>query len=391
MMNIRILNKAVNAIYKATTKGNFKAAYKSLQRYSSSPAQERQILNAFNERAYKKLGAKSFDTTTNFTLYNCCQHELAKNGGIKGISKQLTESIQLDLSQMVEQGSQAALAKLPKSKLEWLKVILKDEWDKLKVPTDKLKRHLKSQFKLFKSTKNAKFKTLNPEYKPLLAKLEGKSGKEFIDTAYENTVKHLKLDGIAPKSLKINGSDGVMSIKGGYNYIDNTIEYSQGFLEKLPPKQQMNLIAHELKHCEQFSNILRTENITTNDYARAIAENSLKQALDKSSFDFSLKYAYKKALEQGKGEEFIAKQLDELTKSYVSKIETNFSEVLKLPKIKASSPEGIKAAQHFEALKKYEGIDLFGFGSENYRNNPLEVEAYAFGDNIEKIFNDFVS
>jgi hypothetical protein len=348
-------------------------------------------LNAFNERASKSGSLNNIDRTVEFAAYCGWQQGLAKQGGVKAISKELSKSIQLDLSQAVEQGSQAALAKLPKSKLEWLKVILKDEWDKLKVPTDKLKRHLKSQFKLFKSIKNAKFKTLNPEYKPLIAKLEGKSGKEFVDTAYDNLVSHLKLNGIAPKNLKINGTDGVMSINGGYNYIDNTIEYSQGFLEKLSPKQQMNLIAHELKHCEQFSNILRTENITTKDYARAIAENSLKQALDKSSFDFSWKYAYKKAVEQGKGEEFIAKQLDELTKSYVSKIETNFSEVLKLPKIKADSPEGIKAVQHFEALKKYEGIDLFGFGSENYRNNPLEVEAYAFGDNIEKIFNDFVS
>ena len=62
-----------------------------------------------------------------------------------------------------------------------------------------------------------------------------------------------------------------------------------------------------------------------------------------------------------------------------------------MPKIKATSPEGIKAAQQFEAMKNYEGLNAFGFGSENYRNNQLEVEAYAFGDNIEKLFKDFIS
>ena len=32
-------------------------------------------------------------------------------------------------------------------------------------------------------------------------------------------------------------------------------------------------------------------------------------------------------------------------------------------------------------------LNIFGFGSQSYKNNPLETEAYAFGDEIEKIFN----
>ena len=85
----------------------------------------------------------------------------------------------------------------------------------------------------------------------------------------------------------------------------------------------MNLISHELKHCEQFGNILRTGNIGVSEYARAITENSLKRALDKSSFDIMLKSRYEQALKQGKGEEFMKK-----TRDMVSKIKDSFNQQL---------------------------------------------------------------
>lgn len=234
-------------------------------------------------------------------------------------------------------------------------------------------------------------KNIPNEIKPILVNLEGKTGQEFVDTAYENLVGYMKLKEIAPKNIIIQGGDGVMSVTGGFDPVKNSIEFSQGFLVKLTPKQQMNLIAHELKHCEQYTNMLRTEGIGVNEYARAIAENSVKQSLDKSSFDFIFKSRYQKALQEGKEEEFIKKSIDNMTKRIIPEVETNFSEVLKLSKIKTHSPAGIRAVKHLKAQRNYEGLNMLGFGSENYRNNPLEVEAYSFGDKIEKLIKDFVS
>ncbi len=59
--------------------------------------------------------------------------------------------------------------------------------------------------------------------------MEGRSGQEFVDNAYGNMVSHMKLNGIAPKQITINSNDGIMSVTGGYDYINNTIGYSQGF------------------------------------------------------------------------------------------------------------------------------------------------------------------
>lgn len=104
-----------------------------------------------------------------------------------------------------------------------------------------------------------------------------------------------------------------------------------------------------------------------------------------------LKHRYEQALNQGKGEEFIRKTMDNWIKELIPKIETNFSEVLKLPKIKANSPEGTKAFKDLEPLENYEGLDMLGLGSKKYKNNPLQVEVYDFGDNIEKLFKDITS
>lgn len=405
MMKARLLKKVVSTIYDATTKGDFKSAYSRLHKIR--PTQQRRVLNLFNEQAFKRLGVENgTNLVTNFAGYRGLQQGLEKMGGSKGIAQEICESMNLHLTSTIEKASQQVIDELPKSQLGWTKLMLKDAWIKtkslVKRPADKLKKIIKNKFNSSKTTnktsstietpKSIKIsKNIPNEYKPVFANLEGKTGQEFVDSAYENMVNHMKLNGIAPKSINIGSKDGIMSVNGGYDYINNTIEYSQGFLEKLTPQQQMNLISHELKHCEQFSNILRTENIGVSKYARTIAENSLKQALDKSSSDFILKSRYEQALKQGKGEEFIQKTIDNWTKELIPKIETNFSEVLKLPKIKATSPEGIKAVQDLESMKNYEGLNALGFGSENYRNNPLEVEAYAFGDKIEKIFKNFTS
>ena len=42
-----------------------------------------------------------------------------------------------------------------------------------------------------------------------------------------------------------------------------------------------------------------------------------------------------------------------------------------------------------EATRNYVNLNVLGLGSKDYYNNPLEKEAYDFGDKMEKYFRDF--
>lgn len=242
-----------------------------------------------------------------------------------------------------------------------------------------------------RAAKKAKaMQAIPDDLKVIFNDLKGKNGKEFIDAAYEKMVNYMGLKGIAPQKIGHSGGDG-LAITGGYNPIDNIIEYSDGFFNKLPKMQQLNCLSHELKHCQQFSTILKTEGITVEQYARVVAENAVNSAIKKSSLDnLMFKIHYEKAVAAGKGEEFIEKAIQNQVKGLIPKIEKNFADVLKMPKIPANSPEAQKALEYLEAERNYEGLGIFGLGSDAYRNNPLELEAYAFGGGIEKMFKDYL-
>ena len=120
-----------------------------------------------------------------------------------------------------------------------------------------------------------KKKALNsipPELKELFNSLKEKSGKEYIDDAYSGLVKHMGLDDIAPKSVNLtDNADGIFSITGGYNPLENTIEYSKGFSKRLNKEQQFNMLSHELTHCKQFTQVIRTEGLGVEALAEGIA------------------------------------------------------------------------------------------------------------------------
>lgn len=105
--------------------------------------------------------------------------------------------------------------------------------------------------------------------------------------------------------------------------------------------------------------------------------------------DIMFKMRYQKAVANGKGEEFIQKAIDNQVKSMIPQIEKNFADVLKMPKIPANSPEGKKAYEYLEAQRNYEGLNIIGLGGDAYRTNPLEVEAYGFGDKMADLFEQY--
>lgn len=228
-------------------------------------------------------------------------------------------------------------------------------------------------------------KDLQARFEPL----KNLKGKEFVDKAYSEMVDYMGLKGIAPQKVLQEGADGIMSVQGGYNMMDNTISYTSGFFTKLNKTQQINLLSHELKHCEQFTNMLRTEGITVEKYVQSTVDSMIKDAIKSPFNNMSFRLAHKQAVAAGKEAEFLAKTKENWTKDLSKNVEEAYKDVLKMPKFKADSPEGKKAFEHLKANSEYEGLDAFGFGSEAYQNNPLEVEAYAFGGKIEDMFKKF--
>ena len=223
------------------------------------------------------------------------------------------------------------------------------------------------------------------------ANIKDLKGKEFVDKAYKEMVDYMGLSKVAPKGITVNSEDKAFSITGGYNPMKNTIDFSKGFLTKLTKKQQINMLAHELKHCEQFTNMLRTEGITVEQYIGAGVDNIVKDAISgKSLNNIFLQIAYEAAKKEGKAEEFLAKIKDEALKSRVKTVKENFADVLAMPKIKADSTEGKAAYEHLKAYSNYEGIGILGCGGDAYKNNPLEVEAYSFGNKIEELFHKYL-
>lgn len=401
-MKIRLLQKCAKTIYKSAVKGDYQEALQSVNRFS--PGHQRKIFTEFNNKAFQKLGNEQGSSlVVNFAAYKGFQKGLKDIGGTEKIVQNISESITKDLSQSIERASQKALSELPQSTWGWVKFGAKNTWIDLKQSTKKATNWLKAKFPTKTSTaKPTEVKTtpkpaskaikvpenIPEDLKPIFANLEGKTGQEFINTAYKNTVKYMKLKGVAPKNIAITSTDG-LTVTGGYDPIQNTIEFSEGFLSKLPHKEQLKLISHELTHCKQFSTMLRTEGIGIKAYARAIAENSVNSAINGSSTDIMFKMRYQKAVANGKEEEFIQKAIDNQVKSMIPQIEKNFADVLKMPKIPANSPEGKKAYEYLEAQRNYEGLNIIGLGGDAYKNNPLEVEAYGFGDKMADLFEQY--
>lgn len=223
------------------------------------------------------------------------------------------------------------------------------------------------------------------------ANLKDLKGKEFVDRAYKEMVDYMGLSKVAPKEITIKAEDKAFTVTGGYNPMENTIDYSKGFLTKLSKEKQINMLAHELKHCEQFTNMLRTEGITVEQYVAANADAIIKDATSgKSINNFGFQLAYESAKKAGKAEEFLANAKADAIESRAKSVKENFADVLAMPKIKADSPEGKKAYEHLKAYSNYEGLSFLGTASEAYKNSPLEIEAYSFGDKIESLFKKYM-
>ena len=234
-----------------------------------------------------------------------------------------------------------------------------------------------------KHIKAKELKKIPEEFRTIFKELKNETGDNFVNKAYNKLKKYMKLEGIAPEKIGRSGRDKGFRVQGGFNPTKNTIEYSNGFFTKLDRATQFEMLAHELKHAEQTSKIIRSGKI--DEYARAWAECNVELAKN-DPLNVSFSMAYNNAKNHGVEKEFIENSiqlnkdmiLDEMTKSHTN--------TLKMPQFKEGSPEYLDAEKYIEASRNYEGLGLLGSGSEKYKNNLLEKEAYSFGAKMKKYF-----
>ncbi len=235
-----------------------------------------------------------------------------------------------------------------------------------------------------KHLKAKELKGIPKEFRTIFKDLKNETGDNFVNKAYNKLKKYMKLEGIAPEKIGRSGPDkGINSIQGGYNPTKNTIEYSDGFFTNIDRATQFEMLAHELKHAEQTSKIIRSGKI--DEYARAWAECNVELAKnDPLNLNFSM--AYKEAKKQGLEKEFIENSTQVTKDIILDEMKKSHENILKMPKFKEGSQEFMDAERYIEASRNYEGLGLSGLENEKYINNPLETEAYSFGSKMKEYF-----
>lgn len=226
-----------------------------------------------------------------------------------------------------------------------------------------------------------------PELQTRFSKLKDLSNEDFVKKGYDELVDYMGLKGVAPKEILNSGADGI-NITGGYNPIKNTIEFSNGFFNKMKKHEQINMMAHELTHCKQFTNMLRTEGLSVENYVESSVTSMIKNA-EKNPTNIFFNLGLNKAKEAGKTNEFLENVREQWTRDLTKKVNEAYKDVLNMPKFKADSPEGKKAFEHLKANREYEGLNFIGIGSDSYRNNPLEIEAYGYGEKMKEFFKKY--
>ena len=205
-----------------------------------------------------------------------------------------------------------------------------------------------------------------------LAKIKDKQGIEFVDDAYKELVKYFDLQEIAPAKITWQKTANRPFV-GDYNAFNNSLVLYEDYFFKMNKAQQAGILAHELTHCQQLANILRTEGIPLQKVAAAYATSDLKALL---TYNPKAKDLYAQAKLAGKEQEFIKNILTQKTKLIYSELAQAHSKTLTLSKHPLNSEKGLKAQKDLIAQYNYNGAN-----PKSYNESILEKEAFE----VEKI------
>lgn len=227
------------------------------------------------------------------------------------------------------------------------------------------------------SGNNISFKDLDNLFK----EIKNKNGREFADAAYSGLVKLMGLEGMAPEKITWEKNEGRDYIVGDYRFYNNSIVFYTDSYDKLDKATQLGLLAHELTHCKQFVNMLRTEGLSVDKIAYAHAVADMRAMLINNP---AVIEKHKKAKAEGKEKEFIQKNTMLWAMKTAEEIKQAHAKTLQMPKHPLNSENGKKAQADWVAKYNYNGADM-----ESYSKNPNEVEAMTFENMIKGAFKAF--
>ena len=240
-----------------------------------------------------------------------------------------------------------------------------------------------------KHIKAQQLKKVPEEFKTIFRELKNETGDNFVNKAYDKLKKYMKLEGVAPEKIGRAGADqGINAVQGGFDPSLNTIKYTDGFFTKLDRASQFELLAHELKHAEQTSKIIRSGKL--DEYAQAWAEFNVNNTKN-NPLNIPFGMAYTQAKTNGTEKEFLEKVTQNTKNQILDNMKKSHQTSLAMPQFKPGSQEYQDAERYLDATRNYEGLGFMAMPGENYRNNPLEKEAYGFGAQMKKFFNIVMS
>ena len=227
------------------------------------------------------------------------------------------------------------------------------------------------------SGNNISFKDLDNLFK----EIKDKNGREFCDKAYNGLVKLMGLEGMAPEKITWEKNEGRDYIVGDYRFYNNSVVFYTDTFDKMDKATQLGIIAHELTHCKQFVNMLRTEGLSVDKIAYAHAVADMRAMLINNP---AVMEKHKKAKAEGKEKEFIQKNTMLWAMKTAEEIKQAHAKTLQMPKHPLNSENGKKAQADWVAKYNYNGADM-----ESYSKNPNEVEAMTFENMIKGAFQVF--
>ena len=212
-----------------------------------------------------------------------------------------------------------------------------------------------------------KKKEIPPILSEMFEAIRDKRDEDLAETAYPFLVKYIGVEDVAPPKLTWKRAEG-RSIVADYKVFENAVVIYSDLFKKVSKAEQLAFIAHELTHCKQAFNMMRTENIGIEKYAYVNAVSDFRAATVRNK---KIINALNEVRKNNKEKELVQYLVQTATINNIKELKQTYPNFDKLSKIKANSDEGKKAQADLKAQFEYNGAD-----ETSYNNCPLEKEAF---------------